>query len=375
MFRWGLLTAGLWVWLFTGCIGPLQGNGPNLPGGAAGSNSPQPSQSVTFIFAATQTGVSVFKLDSAGNISPAGTGLSLSNPAIATTQHDLVVFSNEHNGQLISYAVAANGDLTQQSSTPLVQPVGSIASDSRFVYLFGLQGIFGFDGQGGKLQPLAGSPYNATPDHCDLCSPSSIAVTPSKVFSSEQTSRDASSLTSFSRASDGILGQGVETAGASQDSLQIAATPDARFVYVTTDVGEVIYYSVQVDGSLIFRGGLVDNSFGIPNNIVVSNDGAYLLVSTSGSLASIRVFHIDSGSGATQEIANSPFLIGETPNPAMAMDSGGHFVVVAGGQGLNSNMLMVFAFDPASGELRKASSANLNANVTQVAIGTFEISH
>jgi 6-phosphogluconolactonase (cycloisomerase 2 family) len=305
----------------------------------------------------------------------------VSSPVIATTEKALVVRSSSGAGtnqtaQIISYAVDANGGLSRQSSTT-IQNIGPMAADARFVYVATVAGIFAFDNKEGKLQAVAGSPYNLEPQVCTLCTdlgPDSLALTAGKAFSAEQTDRDASSLTSFNRAPDGSLNGAVESGSASQDSLQVAVTPDGRFLYVITDLGQVACYSANPDGSLTLATGPAEDDTEA-SYINVTGDGKYLLVSTL--TGTIRTFRINSESGATTEIASSPFITGESSTGHTALDPGGRIVVVANGDpflGPEPTNFMVLARDPGSGALSKTGSVSLSG-VTQLLIGTFPFEH
>lgn len=370
----------------------------SLGNGAAGgtNNGAAESASQTYVFTTNSNGISIFTLDSSGNLSFLASPSVTPLYGIATTANGVILAqptgSWGSSAQLSEYTVGSDGTLNLQASATVPWVAGrSLASDSRYLYAGTMAGIFAFDTTGGQLTPLIGSPYPppaSDPNEGDGFG--TVAVTASKLFATDVSGvgeSDGGRLMTSDRSSNGTIAN--ETNLVVTESSIIAPTPDGRFVYGLRpgDPPPTFAGYTTANDSLSQIQGCADvpgsNTYPSVYDILVTPDGHYVLElgdnSTPGTIATssaVYVFAIDSSTGCTTPVAGPPFLTGALGAGRFTMDPSGQFVLVAN-QNINngagySDDILVLRFDPSSGSLSKVSSATpVGGGATGITAGSF----
>lgn len=171
---------------------------------------------------------------------------------------------------------------------------------------------------------------------------------------------DADTLTAF--RIDRTTGALTQVAGspftAPDQPRALAVHPGGRFLYVVGQGTEVVQaYAIDAQGALATAGAPVGTAF-TPEQIVVTPDGAHVLVLNRGS-GSISVYRAAADTGALTPVAGSPFFIGVAN--AFALHPGGRLLLTVDTNVQLTDNVATFSFDPATGAVTRPVFATLVA--------------
>jgi len=202
----------------------------------------------------------------------------------------------------------------------------------------------------------------------------SLAVSPSAhaeglLFASNAGSLGGiESVTPFSVNGDGSLAaRKVVRVGDRPEG--VAITPDARFLYVVTDVSPGVRgYAIGPGGALTEVPGSPFKSEGInTTGVAVAPSGDRLFVTNRGTAlnnaadpGSVAVYDIDPASGALTPVGGSPFGVTGLEDPAgiAVAPDGGHVFVTGDAAGVTFDpRVAVFEIDPGTGFLSQVGGS------------------
>jgi hypothetical protein len=282
-------------------------------------------------------------------------------------------------GNLQAFAVSANGDLQAQGnpiSFAVDKYASSLASNSTYVYAVSDLGVFGFEDTGTGLtalvpvQETVARPCSTATENTSQCAyAGSLVLGQSDAFFNQsaawQSSPPTSELSSFVLTGSQLSGQRllVQTLPAPQidaasGDFGYGLTSDASGTFITLCTTQ---QSLSCSINVLANGQSVSDGF---VQVLTNPAGSFLFAPVfDGSEAPrVRVFSINSSSGALTEISGSPFLTGQYYFSYAAVDPTGHFLLIAdsscdgSGACINGGGLTSMSIDATTGALSVISN-------------------
>jgi 6-phosphogluconolactonase (cycloisomerase 2 family) len=272
----------------------------------------------TFLFAASGTMVTSFKIDPATGV-PAAVGRAAISNAMAIT------------------------------------------ADARNVYVAGVSAdgannvIYGFSvAASGALTPLAGSPYQYT-QNCELCDqPDSMAINNSFVIVGGTGFHGVGDFTVYMRAGNGVLGPEKQVGTDEEGGLSIQH-PGGNAAYgIDGTSGDIDAFHIDSAGKATGANGFTSVTSPILDEIV-DPTGRFLLA--DDDTGTVHVFTIDPVTANITQAGTSEAAGSQAGQ--IAMDPTGRFVFLAQSAPA-PNQITVFSFDPANGAIKKLQAFPLS---------------
>jgi hypothetical protein len=351
--------------LFTGCAGLSENPSPN----------PAPTSAAhgTFVFVSGSTSgifTDGYRLNPDGTLTLIPGSPFPIGGAVAASGSFLMSISQ--NG-LVSYRVdSATGVPLQAASAVVPTFVDTLGADAHNVYVAGANDaigsfIYGFSlDDSGMLTSVPGSPYisGGPCDQCPFPIFPNLALNNNFFVLSVEGFRGIGGISIYRRDRNGSLTPGGFTGfeGHSAAALQ----PRGGNVAFSLIAGNVTSYHLDANGTPTQVMTLDAARFDAIDETVDAT-GKFLLVADSSG--AVHVFSIDSATGNFSPLSTSePAGDGVT---LMAMDPSGRFAIVAqsseGGFLSTPDRITVFAFDPASGTMKKLQSYPLDQSPFRIA--------
>ena len=346
-----------------GCGGVSANNAPTptpmpTPPGATPTPTPSAAHGTFVYFNNSASQVTGYKLNSDGTLSVlAGSPFAL-NGGLAAAGSFLAVSSG--NTLSIYLVDPASGALTKAGSGTVVQG-GGIVADANNVYLAGnipastATGIYGFAlAANGALTPLAGSPYTFT-QACDFCDvPFVLALNNNFLIQGGVGFHGVGDFTVYPRGTGGVLSK-AQILGTDAEERVAIQHPSGNFSYaLNTDDSSLIEFTMDATGKPTPGAQLFT---GTGQDLAVDSSGKFLLVVDNAG--AVHIFAIDPATGSMNQISTSEAAgNGAT---GLAMDPSGRFVIVLQSASSTNlagaaNQITVFAFDAATGTMKKLQS-------------------
>ena len=340
------------------------------------NNSPSPmpsSQTISFAFVSNSGSgsISAFAIDANGALStvsgsPFAAGSGAEFMAFDSV-HKLLFVNNQTANSLSAFSVnTSTGMLTAVSGSPIAtgsRPT-AVAVDpaGRFVFVANQAsnsiGVFSI-GTGGKLTPIAGSPFPAS-------SPYGLSVNPSGTilyatnFPDSQIS-DLNTVSAFAISAGGSLSPitgspfpDANSASGFASGVGILADPSGKFLFVGDHMAEsVVPFSVTASGGLAPLSALPtpaascgSNCHNNPLRLAVDPTDKFLF-STNVQAGTVSIFGITASSlSSLSQVATGAHPFG------VAVDPGGKFVYVVNNSDAS---ISGFQLDSATGALAPLS--------------------
>jgi 6-phosphogluconolactonase (cycloisomerase 2 family) len=357
---WSVVVMGCAMIVFLDGCGSVDSRPSPMPAPGA---SPTPAPQGAFVyFNNSFSQIAGYRLNPDGTLTLlAGSPFAIDG-RLAAAGHFLAVSS----GTAVSTYVVdpSSGALVKAGSVAVGG--GLLAGDADNLYITGdipstlSIGIYGFAlSSSGALTPLAGSPY-LFDQACDLCGqPATLGMNNDVLVLGGGGFHSAGTFTVYPRMTTGVLGKR-QMLGADLEVHVAIQHPAGKFSYaLSTDASTLSEFTLDNTGNAIAGPQLL---IGSGQDMTVDATGRFLLlVDEAGA---IRVFSIDSASGALNQIG-----ISETAGNGafgITMDPSGHFVIVSQSAFSGSlpgarSQITVFTFDPATGAIKKLQSYPLAA--------------
>jgi len=274
---------------------------------------------------------------------------------------------------LVSYRVnPATGVPRPAASATVPLFVDTLGADARNVYVAGASDtigtfIYGFSvADSGALTPVPGSPYisGGPCDQCPFPIFPNLALNNNFFALSMEGFRGTGGISVYRRDRNGSLTPGGFTGSETQSAA--ALQPAAGNVAFSLVVGNVTSYHLDANGTPTPVMTLSPPGLDAIDETVDATGKFLLVLDSSGA---VHVFSIDSATGNFSALSTSePAGDGVS---LMAMDPSGRFAIVAqsseGGFLSTPDRITVFAFDPASGTMKKLQSYPLDQSPFRIA--------
>ena len=306
------------------------GSAPSTPTYAGGIGAAGQNTAAQFLYAAqVPAGVPASTKINQQN----GTLSAVSSPPVTNANNPLMLaidpsgsylYETSQNG-ILAYAInRQSGALTQITGSPFngIQSLVSITVDPRgkFVYATGSTGVWGYSIQtGGKLAPIAGSPFPTAAPSSQFGVYNSLAIDANDKFLYVTASPGIFAYT-IDANTGALTGIGGSPFKAGNAPLSLVITPSNKFLY-ETNASDPTTYGFSIDqntGVLTEIAGspftTVSGNAPIADNMTIAVSGKFLYISNRGT------FSVDPNTGALTRV--SSFVPGDWP----VVDPTGNFL-------------------------------------------------
>lgn len=323
------------------------------------SPSPTPAAHGTFVFVGGIAGTDGFRLNPDGTMTAiAGSPFPIPGPIAAGG-----AFLFAASGTTVtSFKVNPVTGVPAAAGSATISNAMAITADARNVYVAGVSAdgannvIYGFSvaAASGALTALSGSPYQYT-QNCELCDqPDSMALNNNFVIVGGTGFHGVGDFTVYTRAGTGVLGP-EQLVGTDEEGGVAIQHPGGNAAYGIDGIGgDITAFHIDSSGKATGANGFSPITFTFVDE-TVDPTGRFLLADDGSG--TVHVFTIDPATANITQAGTSE-TAGDLAGQ-IAMDPSGRFVFLAQSAPA-PNQITVFSFDPANGAMKKLQAFPLS---------------